>query len=71
LEELLQPNENNMNQAYLEQEDDLIDPWGNPYIYTVLGNGFEILSMGADGMEGGENENEDISSKGKKKDMGY
>jgi general secretion pathway protein G len=71
LDELLQPNENNMNQSYLENEDDLLDPWGNPYMYTVLGSSFEILSLGADGLEGGENENEDISSKGKKRDTGY
>lgn len=71
LEELLEPNENNLNQPYLENEEDLLDPWGSPYVYNVLGNTFEIISLAADGMEGGENENEDISSKGKKKDSGY
>ncbi|HIE59671.1 MAG TPA: type II secretion system protein GspG [Persephonella sp.] len=40
------------------------DPWGNPYIYKVPGdNGrpFELKSLGADGKEGGDGENKDIS----------
>lgn len=65
LEELLQPNENNLGNAYLEKEEDLLDPWGNPYVYSTMGSNFEIISLGADGMEGGEGENADISSKGK------
>lgn len=41
------------------------DPWDNPYEYSVPGpNGlpFGIRSFGADKMEGGEGDNEDISS---------
>jgi len=35
------------------------DPWGNNYIY--LNNGkIDIISLGADGKEGGSGENEDI-----------
>lgn len=71
LEELMQPNENNMNEPYLKSEDLLYDPWENPYVFLVTGNDFEIKSMGADGMDGGENENEDISSKGSRRDSGY
>lgn len=71
LEELLQPNENNMGAPYLDKEEDLLDPWGNPYIYQVMGSSFEIKSLGADGMEGGEGENADISSKGKSATQGY
>jgi general secretion pathway protein G len=71
LQELLEPNENHMNQPYLESEDILYDPWNNEYEYTVLGSSFEIKSLGADGMEGGENENADISSKGERRDRGY
>ena len=71
LEELLIPNENHLNRAYLEKDEDLIDPWGNPYEYNIMGNDFEIKSYGADGLEGGEGENEDLSSKGKKSGYGY
>lgn len=40
------------------------DPWGNPYVYIVPGERtpFEIMSLGADGQEGGEDENQDIYS---------
>lgn len=39
------------------------DPWGNPYLYANPGSNFEIRSLGADGQEGGQEENADISSK--------
>ena len=41
------------------------DPWGNPYEYESPGsNGYdyEIVSLGADGLPGGEDENADIES---------
>lgn len=40
------------------------DPWGNPYIYVSPGRngGYEIVSYGADGREGGEHDNADITS---------
>lgn len=41
------------------------DPWGNPYEYAVPGPDglpFGIRSFGADGMEGGEGDNKDVSS---------
>ena len=40
------------------------DPWGNPFIYRAPGRngGYEIISYGADGREGGEGENRDINS---------
>jgi general secretion pathway protein G len=39
------------------------DPWNRPYIYRTPGaNGdFEILSLGKDGVPGGEGENADLS----------
>ncbi len=40
------------------------DPWGHPYVYKSPGdNGkpFDLKSLGADGKEGGEGENQDIS----------
>jgi general secretion pathway protein G len=41
------------------------DPWGNEYEYTVPGpdgNSYGIRSFGADGKEGGTDENADITS---------
>jgi general secretion pathway protein G len=40
------------------------DPWGNAYVYRAPGRsgGYEIVSYGADGREGGEGENADIKS---------
>lgn len=38
------------------------DPWGNDYVYVVPGRRapFDIISLGADGVEGGEGEGADI-----------
>lgn len=45
-------------------EKQLVDPWGHPYVYRRLGAGeFEILSFGADGKEGGEGSDADLSSR--------
>ena len=41
------------------------DPWGNAYVYATPGSDgqpFRILSLGADGREGGSGENEDIAN---------
>jgi len=40
------------------------DPWGKPYIYRSPGRngGYEIISLGEDGREGGEGDNADINS---------
>ncbi|MBA4001514.1 type II secretion system major pseudopilin GspG [Brevundimonas sp.] len=41
------------------------DPWGNPYQYRQPGRDgrpFEIISLGADGREGGEGNDADISN---------
>lgn len=40
------------------------DPWGNPYQYRSPGRngGYEVISLGSDGKEGGESENQDINS---------
>ncbi len=39
------------------------DPWGNPYVYASPGAsaGFDLLSLGADGTEGGEGVDADIA----------
>ncbi len=43
---------------------DLNDPWGNPYEYVQPGvhGSFDIVSYGADGLEGGSGGNVDITS---------
>lgn len=45
---------------YLKQQP--TDPWGNEYGYINDGSAPEIISYGADGKEGGEGVNADISS---------
>ena len=40
-----------------------VDPWGNAYQYTSDGTDYEIVSLGKDGAQGGEDVNADISSK--------
>jgi general secretion pathway protein G len=48
---------------YLKRSD-LIDPWDNPYDYHREGEvnpgSFDLISYGADGLVGGEGDNEDI-----------
>jgi len=39
-----------------------MDPWGNPYVYTVEGSGYRIVSYGANGQPGGTGFDADISS---------
>ena len=38
------------------------DPWKNPYVYLVSDDGAEVISLGADGREGGDGEDADFSS---------
>ena len=72
------PDQESGLQALIENVDDLEtwkgpylqgsipkDPWGNEYVYLCPGNEdrpFEVISYGADGEEGGEGEDADISS---------
>jgi general secretion pathway protein G len=50
------------NGPYLKDPALLKDPWGNDFRYTspAQGKPFEIVSLGADGKEGGEGENKDL-----------
>jgi len=43
---------------------DLKDAWGNDYRYTVPGQGkaYDLVSLGADGRDGGEGENRDVTN---------
>ena len=51
------------NGPYLRKEIPL-DPWGTDYVYRAPGRsgGFEIVSYGADGLEGGSDEAADLES---------
>jgi general secretion pathway protein G len=46
------------------KEADLKDAWGNDYRYTVPGQGraYDIVSLGADGKDGGDGENRDVTN---------
>jgi len=46
------------------KDDDLKDAWGNDFRYQVPGSSkpFDLVSLGADGREGGEGENRDIAN---------
>lgn len=47
--------------GYLDTGASPKDPWKNKYIYVLKdGSDFDIISLGADGKEGGEAENKDI-----------
>ena len=66
LEALLAPPaglEEKWNGPYLKASQ-LLDPWDNPYIYVAEGEinpgSYDLISLGADGMQGGEGDSEDI-----------
>lgn len=50
--------------GYLEQKKIPADPWGNPYVYVAPGlhGDFDIISYGADGKEGGQGKEADLSN---------
>jgi general secretion pathway protein G len=52
------------NGPYLKKAKIPVDPWNNEYRYTSPGEHgkFDIVSLGADGKEGGEGEDRDIVS---------
>ena len=54
----------NWNGPYWKQGTVPKDPWGNDYIYVFPGQhgAYDIVSYGADGKEGGEGANRDITS---------
>jgi general secretion pathway protein G len=50
---------------YMKKQSSLQDPWGNEYVYASPasdGTEYEIICLGADGEEGGEGFNADLSS---------
>lgn len=46
------------------KDNQILDPWDNPYIYMSEGSintgSYDLISLGADGSEGGEGKNADI-----------
>ena len=50
--------------GYLEQRKIPLDPWGNPYLYVSPGlhGDYDLISYGADGKEGGQGYDADITS---------
>ncbi len=48
--------------GYLKGNNVPTDSWGNEFMYFLDKGQYEIVSLGADGQEGGEEENADISS---------
>lgn len=62
LDELIKSKEKNWDGPYLPKEVPL-DPWGNPYVYTVPGadgKAFDLRSYGKDGKSGGEGDDADL-----------
>ena len=46
------------------KDPDLKDAWGNDYRFTIPGQGkaYDLVSLGADGKDGGDGENRDVSN---------
>lgn len=62
---ILEPVPEGWDGIYLTKTEVPLDPWGREYVYMVPGPkglAFGIITYGADGMEGGEDENADIAS---------
>jgi general secretion pathway protein G len=54
----------NWSGPYLNRKDGIIDPWGRSYVYKIPGahGKVDISTLGADGKEGGEDEDRDLGS---------
>jgi general secretion pathway protein G len=52
------------NGPYVKRRDTLIDPWGEMYGYRIPGEhgAYDLYSLGADQSEGGEGEDQDVTS---------
>jgi general secretion pathway protein G len=49
---------------YVRRERQLVDPWGRPFVYRSPGETapYELVTLGADGKEGGSGEDADLSA---------
>ncbi|MEA2779987.1 MAG: ral secretion pathway protein [Rhodospirillaceae bacterium] len=54
----------NWNGPYVKKQEELNDPWGHIYIYRSPGQhgDYDLYSLGADGKEGGEGEDRDVTN---------
>ncbi len=52
------------NGPYVKRPDALVDPWGEQYVYRFPGEhgAYDLYSLGADQAEGGEGEDQDVTS---------
>ncbi|MFZ5722946.1 MAG: type II secretion system major pseudopilin GspG [Pseudomonadota bacterium] len=52
--------------GYLGSNEVPLDPWGNPYLYIAPGTDmpYDLVSLGADGKEGGEGNDADLDAFG-------
>ena len=52
------------NGPYLKNRESLTDPWGRPYGYRSPGEHgeYDLYTLGADGKEGGDGEDQDVTS---------
>ncbi|SDD73371.1 type II secretion system protein G (GspG) [Sphingomonas sp. YR710] len=52
------------NGPYVRREHQIIDPWNRPFIYRSPGTGhpYDLISLGADGKEGGRGDDADLSA---------
>jgi general secretion pathway protein G len=66
LEALLRqpPGAEGWNGPYVRREEQITDPWGRRYVYRYPGRhlDFDLYTLGADGAEGGEGENREVTN---------
>ncbi len=48
---------------YLKAKEVPADPWDRAYGYERTGNSYTLISLGADGVKGGEGDNADITAR--------
>lgn len=58
------PQKEGWNGPYVRQERQLLDPWGRPFVYRAPGqeSAFDLISLGADGKEGGSGDDADLKA---------
>ncbi len=58
------PGVDRWNGPYVQKPEQLKDPWGRPYQYRYPGEhgDYDLYSLGKDGQEGGDGDNQDITS---------
>lgn len=63
LQELLEPDDMNLGDPWIDDLNQITDSWDQQFLYTKASSRkFELVSLGADGLEGGEGPDADLSS---------